>query len=891
MSMKNPDNKERVSQFESRKRLILLRLRELFHVKQSERELEEEMRFDLERRIEAKLETGMTRKEAEMAVKREFGSVDLAKEECRDERGTRWLEDLWQDIGFGLRMLRKNPGFTAVAVLTLALGIGANSAIFSVVSAVLLRPLPYPNGSQLLHIQEKHAGGAGAHFTYASYLDLERNSKTIENVAAYRPWTFNLTSEVEPEQVFGAQVSAHFFLALGRHALLGRLIGRADDQNGGDNRVAVLSYALWQGHFGGDREIIGKTTEINSERYAVIGVMPPNFAFPDFAKIWCPLVAEGELRENRRSHLLTAIGDLRRGEPLPAVQSEMQAIAAQIENQNPGVDPGMTIKVVPLKDSIVAPVRPVLVTLFIAVGLLLLIACANVANLLIARGAARGKEIATRLALGAGRVRLARQLLTESALVALLGGVVGICIAWWALRFIQALNGDFPRFGEIHLDWRVLEFTMLLSFVAAALFGLAPALASLKLDLNASLKERVPSSQGAPRRGINQPLVALQFALAMVLLVGAGLLGHSFLRLLNVSPGFNTENLLTMQVFLPPVEFPELDPKGAVVIHQILEQVRALPGVQSAGMVSTLPITGGPDTDFVIQGRPAPRPNDEPSADIRIIDPEYFRVMGIPLRAGREFAEADNYQSARVMIVNQTMAREFWPNESPLGQRVTMMDWGPPLTGEVVGIVGDTKADGLDEEMRSMIYWPYTQFPQNFNAFVIRSAGDPMALVPLVKERVWSVEKNLPISEIATMEQVLSDSLSRRRLYTVLLGIFAGSALLLAAVGVYGVVSQSVSQRMHEMGLRVALGAQRKDVLVLVLGRGLTVALIGMAFGMAAAMALTRLISALLFGVSATDPWAYGAVAVVLAMVALFACYVPARRAMNVDPVVALRCQ
>jgi putative ABC transport system permease protein len=694
-------------------------------VKHSERELEDELRFDLERRIEANLAAGMSRKEAEMAARREFGSVDLAKEECRDERGTRWLEDLWQDIRFGLRMLRKNPGFTAVAVLTLALGIGANTAIFSVVSAVLLRPLPYPNDRQLVHIQEKHAGGSGVHFTFASYLDLERNSKTIENVAAYRPWTFNLTGNGEPEQVFGAQVSAHFFSALGTQPALGRLIDAADNQPGGDNRVAVLSHALWQSHFGGDREIIGKTTEVNRERYTVIGVMPPNFHLPDYAKLWCPLVPEGELRPNRRSHLLTAIGDLRRGELLTAVQSEMQAIAAQIEDQNPGIDPGLTINTVSLKDSIVAPVRPVLMTLSIAVGLLLLIACANVANLMLARGATRSKEIATRLALGAGRVRIACQLLTESALVGLLGGVVGFCVAWWGLRFIVALNGDFPRFGEIHLDWRVLEFTLLLSIVTAVFFGLAPAVASLKLDLNASLKERVPSSHGASRRGISQPLVALQFALAMVLLVGASLLGHSFLRLLNVSPGFNTENLLTMQIFLPPVEFPEGDPKGAVVMKQVLERVRALPGARSVGLVSTLPISGGPDTDFVIQGRPAPPPKDEPEADIRIIDPEYFHVMKIPLRAGREFTEADSYQSARVMIINQTMAREFWPNESPLGQRVTMEDWGPPLTGEVIGVVGDTKSEGLDAEARPMIYWPYTQFPQNFNAFVIRSDGDP----------------------------------------------------------------------------------------------------------------------------------------------------------------------
>jgi putative ABC transport system permease protein len=474
-------------------------------------------------------------------------------------------------------------------------------------------------------------------------------------------------------------------------------------------------------------------------------------------------------------------------------------------------------------------------------------------------------------------------------MIASLGGALGCGIAWWSLRFIVALNGDFPRFGEITLDWRVLAFTLLISLFTGILFGIAPALAGLKLDLNASLKERAPSSSSGRRGGISQPLVALQFALAMLLLIGAGLLGHSFVRLINVNPGFNSENLLTMRVFLSPAQFPQFDPKAAVVLHQMLEQVRALPGVRSAGLVNTLPITGGPATDFAIQGRPALPPQFAPSANIGIVDSGYFRAISIPLVAGREFTENDTQQSARVMIINQTMAKEFWPNENPIGQRVTMNNWGPPLTGEIVGIVGDVKIDGIAADTYPAIYWPYFQFPQNFNAFVVRTEGDPNRLIAPIKERIWSVDKSLPISKIATMDQLISDSLARRRLYMVLLTVFAGSALLLAAVGIYGVMSYSVSQRIHEMGIRIALGAQARDVQMLVMRCGLTVALLGMTVGIAAALALTRLMSGLLFGVGPFDPFAFGAVAAVLMLVALLACYLPARRAARVDPIRALR--
>lgn len=865
-------------------------LRALFHREKAETELDSELRFHLASQIESNIRAGMSSEAARQSALREFGGVELAKEECRDERGTQFFENLWQDVRFGLRMLRKNPGFTTVAVLTMALGIGANTAIFSVVSAVLLRPLPYPNQARLLHVHETHFGStASTNFTYANFLDLQRDSKSLENLAAYRPWTFNLTGSGDAEQVLGAQVSANFFSALGIHPILGRTIDTADDALGGENHVAVLSYALWQSHFGSDAEIIGKTTEANSQQYLIIGVTPQNFKLPEYAKMWCPLVPSGKLHDNRTSRLLTVIANLSGGKSLAVARAELSSVAAQIQNENPGASPDLSINAVPLKESIVTPVRPALMTLLIAVGLLLLIACANVANLLLARGATRKKEIATRLALGAGRARLICQLLTESLMIASLGGALGCAFAWWSLKFVVALNGEFPRFREITLDWRVLGFTLFISFVTGIIFGIAPAMASLKLDFNASLKERAPNSSGARRGGISQPLVALQFALAMLLLIGAGLLGRSFLRLVNVNPGFNSENLLTMRVFLSPVRFPENDPKAAVVLHQMLEQVRAIPGVRSAGLVNTLPITGGAATDFIIQGRPAPLPRNEPVANINIVDSGYFRAIGIPLIDGREFTENDTQQSARVMIINQAMAKEFWPNESPIGKRVTMKNWGPPLTGEIVGVVGDTKADGIAADIYPMIYWPYFQFPQNFNAFVVRTDGDPVQMIAAIKERIWSVDKTLPISGIATMDQLISDSLARRRLNMVLLSIFASVALLLAAVGIYGVMSYSVSQRTNEMGIRIALGAQPRNVSVLILKQGLSVALIGMTIGIGAAFALTRLMSSLLFGISATDPFAFGAVAIALMVVALLACYIPARRATRVDPMTALR--
>src|SRR5882672_2787088 len=871
-------------------RVLASRIRGWLSARGVDEDFSQELDAHLELLTEQNIRRGMTPKEALRSAHVRLGGMTQLRETYRELGGLPVAETFFQDVRYALRTLRKSPGFTLVCVLTLGLGIGASTAIFSVVNGVLLRPLPYPNNGRLVRIEERHPGESAANFTYASYLDLEYESKSLESISAFRLWSFNLTGEGEPEQVSGALVSATFFSALGSKPFLGRTIRAEDDQPGGDNYVVVLSYALWQSRFGSDHGIIGRMLRVSAENYRVIGVMPRGFDYPDKSKVWCPLVPGGQLHDNRRSHLLTVIADLRSGEPLGSARGEMTAIAERIEKQNPGVDPDMLITVVSLKKSLVAPVQPALLILIFAVSLLLLIACANLANLLLARVAARQKEFAIRAAIGAGRARLVRQLLTENLVVTSLGAALGLEIASQSLRFIVAVNTEnMPRFGEISIDWWVLGFTLLVSLFTGLLFGLAPALMGTKTDLNTSLKEGASVSTGATRYGSSQALVLPQFALAVVLLVGAGLVGNSFVRLLRVNPGFNQSGVLTIGLFLSPIEYPEGDPKGPVLLHQMLESIRSVQGLSSVGLVNALPITGGPDTDFVIEGRPVPPANNEPSADIRTVDSGYFRTMGISLLAGREFTEADNAGAARVMVINRTMARDYWPHENPIGQRVTMKDWGPPLTGEIVGVVGDVKTNGLDAAVGPMIYWPYSQFPQLFNTIVVRSEGDSLRLVPTLKGAIWAVDKNQPISKTETLDQILAESLARRRLYMVLLGVFSCAALLLAAVGIYGLVSYSVSQRTHEMGIRLAIGAERRDVFLLVLGQGARVALLGIAVGIAAALALTRLMSNLLFGVSATDPLTFAGVALLLTLTMLVTSYIPARRAMRVEPMVALR--
>ncbi len=718
---------------------LLHRMSSFFRRAELDRDLDAEMSAHLELAVEENLRRGLSPAEARRQALLRFGGTQQAKEQHRDARSLPLLEILLKDLRFALRLLSKSPGFTAVAVLTLALGMGATTTIFSVVNSVLLRPLPYKNSHRLLRVQEIHAGAPGANVTYATFLDLQRETKTMENVAAYREWIFNVTGGSEPAQIAGALVSANFFASLGSAPMLGRTIPSEDDQPGGDNRVVVLSYALWQSRFGSDYNTLGQKLMVNAEPFTVIGVMPPGFDFPGQSEMWCPLVPGGQFHDNRRAHLLTVLADVSRGQSTGAVNGELTAFAKSVEARNPGDDdPSLSLTAVTLQRSLTAPVRPALVIILFAVGLLLVIACANVANLLLAHTAARGKEIAVRLALGASRARLITLLLTESVFMSLLGSASGLVLAQAGLAFVRSQNGDkLPRFAEIRLDWHVFAFSFGVSILSGLFFGLAPALAGSKLNLNAPLKEGHWETSGVRRRISSSTLTVLQFSLATILLAGAGLLGGSLLRVLRVNPGFNPGHLLTLQVFLSPVKYPEGDPKVGVTLHEMLESIRTLPGVESAGVVNSLPITGGPGTDFVIEGRPAPRLGDEPGADICVADSRYFSTMGIPLLAGRVFTEHDNAASARVVVINQTLARTFWPNEGSLGQRITMKDWGPPLTGEIVGIVGDVKANGLDEQVGPMIYWSYYQFGLVFNSMVVRTEGDPLLMVSAVKSRIW----------------------------------------------------------------------------------------------------------------------------------------------------------
>ncbi|HJQ26937.1 MAG TPA: ABC transporter permease [Blastocatellia bacterium] len=803
------------------------------------------------------------------------------------------MATLIHDLRYAVRLLVRQPGFTLTALLALAIGIGATTIIFSVVNAVLLRPLPFPQAQRILRIEEQHGQTERTtNLTYASFIDLAAQAETVEHLAACRFSTANLTDGIEPRQVSVLAVSAGYFSALGVVPVLGRTFLPAEDLPEGGN-VVMLSHQLWQQRYGADPDFIGKTIKLGSSVATVVGVMPQGFraGYPLAGQydLWVPLVATGNLRANRRSHLLGVIARIKPNVTLEQARAELNTIARRIEQQNPGIDPDMNLSAVGLQDRLVAPLRQTLLVFFCAVGLLLLIACANVANLLLARAATREKEMAIRAALGAGRLRLVRQVLTESALLAAAGGTLGLLLTVWGTQLVRQLDPtNFPRINEVSLDVRVLGFALLVSLLTGLLFGLAPALQLPRQALYETLKDGGRGNTGVRRAWLRQALVVAEVALTLVLLIGAGLLASSFVRLMQVNRGFDPTDVLTISLNLPASKYPT-GAQQTTILKQMLEHVAAAPGVRSAGLISVLPFTGGPATDFVIEGRPPVEANQEPVADIRICDADYFRTLSIPLRAGRTFTERDNAEAPRVLLINEEMARRYWPGESPLGQRVTMKDWGPPLTGEVVGVVGDVKADGLDSETRPMIYWPYPQFPGTFNNLVIRAAGEPRDVVAAVKSEVWLVDHEQPLSRIQTMEEVIAGSVAPRRFNMLLLGIFAALALTLAAIGLYGVIAYTVAQRTHEIGVRMALGAQSRDVLRLVILQGGSLALIGVGAGLLAALALTRAMASLLYGVSATDPLTFVLIPLLLTLVALLACYLPARRASKVDPLVALR--
>ncbi|HEV7904513.1 MAG TPA: ABC transporter permease [Pyrinomonadaceae bacterium] len=815
---------------------------------------------------------------------------------------------LWQDLRYGARMLWKNPGFTVVVVLALALGIGANTAIFSVVNAVLLRPLPFEQPEQLVLVWETHPFGRQLGYTHlpgstANFTDLKQRSDVFSELAALDSWNTVLTGNNEPERLTGVKVSANLFTLLRMNPAQGRGFV-ADEDRPGNNRVVVVSHGLWQRRFGGDPSLVNKTLTLDGETYTVIGIMPEHASFPqnmglpayfDFEQktdLWTPIALTDEETKNRGSHHIGVVGRLKPGVGIEQAQAQLSNIMSALEQEYPDDNKEWGMAVVSLHEQVVGKSRGAILILLGAVGFVLLIACANVANLLLARAASRQRELAIRTALGASRGRIMRQLLTESVLLALLGGVLGVWLAMWGVDLLIALSpGTIPRTAEIGIDNRVLGYTLLISLVTGVVFGLLPALQSSKPALNEMLKEGGRSGGGSPRRErARRLLVVSEVALALVLLISAGLLLKSFLRLQNVKPGFAPEGVLTAEIGLQEQKYKD-ERRIADFYRQTIARVKTLPGVESVGAVSHLPLSGAEEIDgFTIEGRETLAAGLVQSADFRVIAPEYFQSLGIPLIRGRHFNEQDRADSTPVMIVDETFARRFFPGEDPLGKRINEQGsrW-PHSFFTVVGIVGGVKHSQLNGEARPTMYLSYEQSGWTSLTLTVRAAGDPNMLAAAVRREVLAVDKDQPVTKIAPMSEVFSKAVAPQRFNALLLNLFAAVAMILAVVGIYGVIAYTVAQRSHEMGIRIALGATRRDILRLVVGQAMLTTLLGVALGLAGAFALTRLMSSLLYEVSATDPAIFAGVALLLALVALLASYLPARRATKVDPMVALR--
>jgi putative ABC transport system permease protein len=877
------------------------RLRGLWRSEAIHREIAEEMQFHIDMRAADNVRAGMPAEEARREAEARFGHRRQIHAQGYEVRGGGWLETLWRDLAFAARILVKNRGFTAVAVVTLALGIGANTAIFSVVDAILLRPLPFRDPERLVLVKQNlpRLGLGDLAVSPAEYFDYASRGAPdpFSRIAAFTEINLNLTGDGDPQRIQAARVSAGLFPLLGVAPLHGRAFSPGEDAAGRD-QVVVLGHSIWQRHFGSDPGIVGRTIRLDDRPYTVIGVMPPRFRFPGAratfarrAELWVPLVATEEERANRaRSFDYGVVARLQTGTSLPQARARIRAVAAEMHERHRDIYDGdgqIAVDVVGMEADAVKDVRPLLVFLLCAVGMVLLVACANVASLLLARAIARHKEMAIRSAVGAGRRRLIRQLLTESLLLSLLGGAVGLLLAVGSVHLFARLGPEqMPQLQDVGVEPRVLAFTAIVSLLTGVLFGLAPALNGSGVELDQVLRDAGGrSSRGRQARRLRSTLIVVETAAALVLLVGAGLLINSFARVLRVPPGFDPHGVLIAQTALSATRYPTAE-RSKAVQRQVLDRLAAIPGVEVAGETTNLPLVGDRSIAFAIEGDSG----GAYTAYNAWVSEDYFRAMGIPLLEGRAFGAADRPGAPPAIIINQTMARRFWPGGGAIGRRIKWGGWGDEwLT--VVGIAADVKVSSFEAETNPAVYMPLFQIPRARSdvMYVVRTSGDPTRIVAAVRRELRAVDPSLPVFNIRTMNQVMAESVAQRRFSTLLLTVFAAVALLLAALGLYSVMSCTVAQRTHEIGIRVALGAQSGDVMKLVLGQGMMLTLAGVAIGLVAALAVTRLMERLLYGVSASDPLTFAAVSVLLVAVAMLACWLPTRRATRVNPLIALR--
>ncbi len=870
-----------------------------------EREMDEEMRFHMATRAEDLAKRGLSHEDALRQARLEFGALESAKEECRDAVGVTFAETVMQDIRHGIRTMARTPVFTAIMVIVLAIGIGANTAIFSVVDAVLLRPLAYRDSGRLVTILMNGEGPVSV----ANYIDWRDQSRSFAAMGAADFWSPNLTGAgSSPEHVAGLKVTQSLFPMLGVDPLLGRLFIEGEDKDGADREV-ILSYGLWQRRFSGDRNVLGRTIVLDGNAYSIVGVMPRGFQFAPFwathAELWVPNVFGARIH-NRGGNSLRIFARLRDGVSLAQARAEIAAVTGRLEQQYPGTN--RNVVVTPLKEKVVGAVETPLLVLLGAVAFVLLITCANVAHMLLARAAARQKEVAVRAALGARRGRIIRQFLTESLLLGGMGGLAGLGLAVLATHVLIALSpADIPRVQSVTIDGYTALFVVIATMLTGVGFGLAPALQSSSVNVHDTLKEgsRGNSESGARSR-LRSVLVVSEFALALVLLVGAGLLIRTFVALQSVDAGFNPHNVISMIVSVAGSN-EENPGKRGIFYQQLVDRVRSLPGIQSAGAINHLPLIGDQwGWSFAIEGRPAARPGEEPRAVYRMASPGYFQTMQLPLIRGRYIAETDTVTAPGVVVINERAAKEYWPGEDPVGKRVAFDDdtSNPGRWLTIIGVVKDAKQDDWTATPYPEAYLAAFQNPDflgvsgseaskhmSYITIVARSTGDLAAAASAMKNAAWSFDRNLAISQVVTMDGVVAEATAQPRFEMFLMAIFAGVALVLASVGIYGVISYSASRRTHEIGVRMSLGASRGNVLLLIVRQGIQLALAGSAVGLGGALLLSRFMGKLLYGVKPTDPATFAAVACGLGAVAMLACYFPARRAMRIDPVVALRCE